>query len=478
MLTTLAQAQTPVEQEYNDLELGVSGTLPPTLNGVLFRNGPGRFERGGVPYGHAFDGDGHICRFEFNNGRVYYRNRFVRTRAYLAEERAGRMLWRGFGTQKPGGLPANLLRLRFKNAANTSIIAHAGRLLALWEGGAPHRLDPVKLATLGEEDFDGQLRNRFDPLSRWTSPLLPFSAHPSIDAVTGELINFGLVLGRPSRLILYRIDAEGRMASPAVHQLDRFSFVHQIAATDRWICVLLPYADFDIPRALLGLRSPAASLKLDTERPMQALLIPRDGGATRLIETEVPGFVFHIAQALDTEDGGLSLHVVRYPSFPALGDFEQFFSEVERSDGLPRLEQLYIHPNGNRCTLSRCSETAFELPTSAPGRIGAQRRHLYGIATPPERRLPFFSALSRFEIDTGELTQRDLGHDLPGEPIPTASKADSEDWLLALVYRSAEHRSDLLVLNASDLSTQATIHLPHSVPLGFHGCWVPESSAA
>lgn len=478
MLTTLAQAQTPVEQEYNDLELEVSGTLPPALNGVLFRNGPGRFERGGVRYGHAFDGDGHICRFQFDNGRVYYRNRFVRTRAYLAEERAGRMLWRGFGTQKPGGLPANLLRLRFKNAANTSIIMHAGRLLALWEGGAPHRLDPVTLATLGEEDFDGQLRNRFDPLSRWSSPLLPFSAHPSIDAVSGELINFGLVLGRPSRLILYRVDAEGRMATPAVHQLDRFSFVHQIAVTDRWVCALLPYADFDIPRALLGLRSPAASLKLDTERPMQALLIPRDGGPSRLIETGVPGFVFHIAQALDTEDGGLSLHVVRYPSFPALGDVEQFFTEVERSDGLPRLEQLRIDPNGDRSTLNRCSETGFELPTSTPGRIGAPQRPIYGIATPPERRLPFFSALSRFEIDTGELTQRDLGRDLPGEPIPTAPTADSEDWLLALVYRSAEQRSDLLVLNATDLSTQATIHLPHRVPLGFHGCWVPESSAA
>jgi len=472
MLRILAQAMAPVEREFTDIDLKVNGSIPPELNGVLYRNGPGRFERGGIPYGHAFDGDGHLCRFDFAAGRVGYSNRFVRTRAYRAEEAAGRMLWRGFGTQKPGGLLTNGLRLRFKNAANTHVIWHAQRLLALWEGGPPHRLDPLTLTCLAEEDFAGQLRNRFDPLSRWTAPLLPFSAHPKIDAETGELINFGLVLGHPSRLLLYRVDAQGRMASPEVHQLDRFSFVHDIAVTERWICVLLPYADFDIPRALLGLKSPAASLKLETDRPMQALLIPRAGGPTRLIEA-MPGFVFHIASAHDREDGGLRLQVIRFPNFPGLGDVEGYFREVERNNGLPRLERLEIDPNTRRCSLSPCNEeVSFELPTSNPGRFGAERRQIYGIGTPAGRRLPFFSAIQRLDTQTDELIQRDLGADLPGEPIPTATRPDQEDWLLSLVYRAAERRSDLLVLRATDLAIQATIELPHAIPPGFHGCWV------
>jgi all-trans-8'-apo-beta-carotenal 15,15'-oxygenase len=476
MLNILAEALSPIEREYTDIDLRVSGTLPPDLNGVLYRNGPGRFERGGMPYGHAFDGDGHVCRFQFAQGRVRYTNRFVRTRAYCAEETAGRMLWRGFGTQKPGGLLANGLRLRFKNAANTNVVWHGKRLLALWEGGAPHRLDPVTLATEGEEDFDGQLRNRFDPLSRWSTPLLPFSAHPQRDAESGELINFGLVLGHPSRLLLYRVDAQGVMAPPEVHQLDRFSFVHDIAVTARWICVLLPFADFDIPRALLGLKSPAASLQLNTDRPMQALLIPREGGPTRLIDA-VPGFVFHIAAASDRDDGGLDLQLIRYPGFPALGDAEGFFREVEQTDGLPRLERLRIDPVANHCALSRgIDEVGFELPTAVPGRLGAKRRHIYGIGTPPDRRLPFFSALQRYDTQTGELLQHDLGADLPGEPIPTANRPNGEEWLLSLVYRGAERRSDLLVLRAEDLTIQAAIELPHAVPPGFHGCWVAAGS--
>lgn len=472
MLATLAQAQATVEREYTDVELEVRGSLPTSLNGVLYRNGGGRFERGGQRYGHVFDGDGHLCRFSFDQGRVQYRNRFVRTRAFLVEEQAGRMRWRGFGTQKPGGLPANLLRLRFKNAANTHIVAHGGRLLALWEGGAPHRIDPVTLETMGEEDFDGQLRNPLDPLSRWSAPLLPFSAHPQIDAATGELINFGLVAGHPSRLVLYRVDADGGMSKPDVHPIDRFSFVHQIAVTKRWICVLLPYADFDVPRALLGLRSPADSLKLRTEQPMEALLIPRHGGQPTRIKA-VPGFILHIAEAVELDDGRLQLHLVRYPAFPNFSDLERLFIEIERNDGLPRLERLDINPATGHCTVEQCVSCGFELPTTAPGRFGEPRGPIYGIGTPEGRRLPYFSAISRFDPRSGELKQRDFGLDLPGEPIPTAESADQEEWLLSLVYRAADRRTELLVLDAHDLSTQATIPLPQAVPPGFHGSWIP-----
>ena len=41
------------------------------------------------------------------------------------------MLFRSVGTNGPGGLRRNLLRLRFKNASNTSVVFHGGKLLAL-----------------------------------------------------------------------------------------------------------------------------------------------------------------------------------------------------------------------------------------------------------------------------------------------------------------------------------------------------------
>lgn len=63
MVQILAEANATVADEYTDHDLVCShGTVPVDLDGVLYRNGPGRLERGGVPDGHAFDGDGHILR--------------------------------------------------------------------------------------------------------------------------------------------------------------------------------------------------------------------------------------------------------------------------------------------------------------------------------------------------------------------------------------------------------------------------------
>ena len=118
-----------VHDERDDTLRVTEGVLPPALRGVLYRNGPGKMEVFGTRYDHPFDGDGMVTRFSFDGRAVHYRNRFVRTSEYAAEQRAGRMLYRSFGTNLPGGLRRNFLRLRFKNAANTSVVLHGGKLL-------------------------------------------------------------------------------------------------------------------------------------------------------------------------------------------------------------------------------------------------------------------------------------------------------------------------------------------------------------
>lgn len=481
MLDVVRAGTSTITTELTREPLVVDGKLPPELDGVMFRNGPGRFERGNGAYGHPFDGDGHVLRLEIGSAGVHFSNRFVRTGTFLHEEQADRIAYRAFGTNIPGGVAANLLRVNFKNAANTSVVWHAGRLLALWEGGPPHRLDPETLETRGTESFDGMLRNPFGGplgwLTRRISPLLPFSAHPRIDAVTHEMINFGLATGRPHRLLVYQTDGQGRMARPRVHPLRRFSFVHDFAVTDRWLCFLLPYADFALARMLLGLSTPVASLRLDNQRPMQLLLIPRDRAAgpdqARLIDC-VPGFVFHIAQGFDREDGRLVLDVIRYPRFPALDDLQALY-ETPRTDMVPRLERLVVQPDHSECESTAWSDRAFELPTSAPGGLGRDRRFIYGIGAPAEWGAPYFTAIQRVDTHTGALTVRDFGADFVGEPVVVPGPGDSAGWLLTLIHRAADHRTELVVLNAADLTTCATAALPCHVPLGFHGCWVPRS---
>lgn len=132
-----------LEDEHDYVVSHVDGQVPAELRGTLYRNGPGRLEIGGSPLGHMFDGDGMLTAFTIADGRVRFRNRYVRTQHYVASAGRHGPPQRGFGTLRPGGPMANALRLP-ANVANTSVVLHAGELLALWEGGNRTRSTPTR----------------------------------------------------------------------------------------------------------------------------------------------------------------------------------------------------------------------------------------------------------------------------------------------------------------------------------------------
>ena len=94
--------------------------------------------------------------FDISGGEIRHRGRFVETAKRRAELDAGHMLWPAFGTPLAGGLP--VARPDTINTANISLLHHAGELLALWEGGSPHRLAPQSLETLGPNTWRADLR--------------------------------------------------------------------------------------------------------------------------------------------------------------------------------------------------------------------------------------------------------------------------------------------------------------------------------
>ena len=55
-----------------------------------------------------------------------------------------------------------------------------------------------------------------------------------------------------------------------------------------------------------------------------------------------------------------------------------------------------------------------------------------------------------------------------------ADAAEGDGWLLAVIWRGAENRSDLAVFDATEIERGpiALVELPHRVPFGFHGNWV------
>ena len=85
-----------------------------------------------------------------------------------------------FGNHKLPGFLGNFLSLKVKNVANTNIIYWGGKLLALWEGGLPYKLDPKTLHTDPEEFTLGGLLKKGDALT----------SHPRVDGIKNRLIAF------------------------------------------------------------------------------------------------------------------------------------------------------------------------------------------------------------------------------------------------------------------------------------------------
>src|SRR5689334_6077209 len=189
-------------EEEHDYRLDeVDGQVPPWLRGTLYHNGSGRNAIGGKWFAHWFDGDGMISAVRFADDGLHFRNRYVATDNYRDETRAQRVVNRGFGNQRPGGILNNAFR-EPANVSNTSVVVEGDRLLSLWEGGPPYAMDPATLATHGVEDFGGRVK--------------AFSAHPKRDPDTGELFDFGVNYGAKCVLTPYRLHRGSLTALPAI----------------------------------------------------------------------------------------------------------------------------------------------------------------------------------------------------------------------------------------------------------------------
>jgi all-trans-8'-apo-beta-carotenal 15,15'-oxygenase len=467
------RSNTSITEECDGLLPIVEGALPRELRGTLIRNGPGRLEVHGQRYNHLFDGDGHLHRFGFTDRGLVHRNRYVRTREFLEEEAARKMLFRSFGTNIPGGLINNFLRTRFKNAANTSVLWHAGRLYALWEGGLPHRIDPLTLDTLARDDLGGMLRGDTlaDRLLRGGE--LPYSAHPRLDPTTGDLYNFGVSGGPTPTLHLYRQAPSGACLQHERTALPAMGFIHDFTLTSRYRVFFFTPATFDIRRSLLGLAAPAETLQANAEST-QILLYPRRGTQARIIKAR-PCFAYHFANAF--EDGEkVIVDAARMDRVPTADTITRMLDGLPVDYPPPILTRYTIDLRTGHTDERRLTDHPGDLPTINPARSAQPHRYVFSIARPVDRKQPYSTGLLKVDTTGPGSTFRDFGQNLTGEPVfvprPGAT-AEDDGWLLSMCYDAANHTGELLILDAADLHTVARARMPIPTPLGFHGTWIP-----
>lgn len=174
-----------------------------------------------------------------------------------------------------------------------------------------------------------------------------------------------------------------------------------------------------------------------------------------------------IADVMQFEEAPLFAHPDGRPADPEKSRARHCRWTFDLSGDTDRFQQTYL------------DDLTGEFPRIDDRRAGLKSRHgWYACANP---KLPMFGALSGVVHVDGNGTR--LGHyllpagDTISEPVFVERSKDAPEgdgWLLAVIWRARENRSDLAVFNAMDVEAGpvALVQLGHRVPDGFHGNWV------
>jgi carotenoid cleavage dioxygenase len=429
----------PVHDEVTAVDLRITGRLPEELQGRYLRNGPNPVTAPEPSTYHWFTGDGMVHGIRLRDGRAeWYRNRFVRSAAVAA----------ALGERpRPGPVHAGM-----DFAANTNVVAHAGRTFAVVEAGArPYELSDT-LDTIGPCDFDGSLPGGY-------------TAHPKRDPDSGELHAISYFWGWGNKVQYTVVGVDGRVKRIVDVEVGGPVSVHDMSLTERYAVIYDLPVVFDVEAAASGASFP---YRWDPEYQARVGLLPRAGEAHDVAWFDVEScYVFHPLNAYDDGEQ-VVLDVVRHP--------RMFATHLLGPDeGASTLDRWSIDIPAGKLREERLDDRPQEFPRVDERLVGRRHRFGYTAALPD-----ITHSLIKHDLDRATSEVHDLGPAEAGEAVfvpRSSTTAEDDGWIISLVYDPTRDTSDLVVLNARDFTgePQAVVHLPQRVPFGFHGNWMPDT---
>ncbi|MBQ61639.1 MAG: dioxygenase [Gammaproteobacteria bacterium] len=420
----------PIYDEVTETELKVTGSIPPELNGRYLRNGSN------PKFGdtaHWFLGNGMIHGVELENGNAnWYRNRYVQT-PLLADE---------------GTNPLETLDDRSKSLANTHVLGHAGKILALEEGHWPFEIS-ADLETVGAYNYDGKLNTGM-------------TAHPKICPETGELLFFYYGM-TPPYMTYHRASAQGELVQSEEIEVKGATMVHDFNITRNHIIFM------DLP-LVWNFENVTGGLPIQWSDDYGARLgvMPRNGSNKDVVWYDIdPCYVYHPVNAYENGDT-IVIDVCRLEHSMKQG----------APDVSPVLYQWTINQATGKVSERQLDDHSVEFPRVPDSRIGLPYR--YGYTAQFGSGGPTANAFRKYDMKTDTSVAHELGNGRAGgEPVfvPGAGASTEDDgYLLSFVYDPAENKSELIIVDASNMEKDpvARVHLPRRIPAGFHGSWVAD----
>ncbi len=460
-------AWTPQHEEVTATALDViEGAIPHDIDGVYLRNTENQLHQ---PLGryHPFDGDGMIHQISFSNGTARYRNRWVRTRGFHAEQEAGGSLWGGLmdrtGTSKRPGFGAHG---SLKDSSSTDIIVHAGKAIStFYQCGEGYLLDPETLEPLG--------------VAPWV-PLDGISAHPKVDDRTGELMFFNYSKHAP--FMHYGVvDRDGKLVHYIPVPLPGPRLPHDMIFSEHWSIVndLPMFWDQEL------LKRDIHAARMHDGLPSRFALIPRHGQPEDIRWFEAtPTYILHFLNAYEEGDEVvMDAYFQDNPQpapLPNEDGYGHMMAYVDEHSFQPKLHRWRFNLADGTTREERLDDRVLEFGMIDQRVAGRKHRYVYSTTTKPGWFL--FNGFVKHDLDTGQSWSLMLEEGRYASEAPFAprigSTAEDDGYLVSFIIDENRGTSECVLIDARDIEAGPVcrIALPHKISSGTHSWWADRAT--
>jgi carotenoid cleavage dioxygenase-like enzyme len=459
----------PCRIECDIYDLIVEGNVPKEIHGAWYRTIPDPQYPPKLGHDTYLSGDGMISSFQFEDGHVDYKMRYIMTDRLKADRKARRGLfglYRNPFTDDPSVQGIN------RCANNTTPIYHGGKLLALKEDGLAMEIHPDTLETLGVWNYGGKLKSK------------TMTAHTRPDPETGELYFFGYeARGLATRDVSYCVaDKEGNLAREDWFQVPYVSMMHDFAVTKEHAV----FPVFPTTANLDRIKAGGAHWIWEPNKDTFIGIMPRDGKVDDMHWFRRPACsAYHFMNAYtEGKYVHLDFGVGKVNPFPFIQEASHIHPTPEDMAGGAvvrwtfdmskpgeKFEEYNLAPAGDfpriatKDMMADYSVGYYERfdPTLGPpliaGPVGAG-----------------FNTVSRLEVKSGKVKSwQPKGRTTIQEEVHIASKTPGHEGYLAMVVDLHDEKlSDVVILEAANVEKGpiATIKMPLRLRNQVHGNWV------
>jgi len=507
------------------------GQIPEDLVGTYFRSGPAMFSAGSivppktspvqpktppVPDGqdpermvsHPFEGDGAILGVTFrgsNTNTVTARFRYIRTAGFTNERKKGKKLYtamestREMGPQAAAGLGNDLAlplyrhhlqpglnKLR-KNTSNTRAFYWGKRLITLWEGGLPYKLDSQALSTEGRSQLGGVLKEAD-----------PFGGKGVIDSKSNRALFYSNVQNpKSSDITIYEFNENFRPVKEEDGKVEtRFpglAMISDFCATENYAVFVQPktetngmqYMFTKEPGKAIALENGPSTVHLvsrvGSKKPSKSFTIPSDG----VLDADLQfcnGYEDGELVIFDAiRSNGSNLSSNEAPKWPWARSLEEYTSVTPKRS----LWRYTVDTKTGNVQKEMISNLQTSFGTVNPAVSAQKHRFVYAAVGGMGSEVAPPQGIAKIDCETKETTTwMPNKFEFCGEPMFAdrkggSSNGEDDGYILSVLYNGKSKESEMIILDAKDIAAGPIARVPMGIriPHGLFGCFTSADEA-